>query len=117
VENHFSGKQIDDTLSYAAFDLYLKQLDYQKRLLLAEEVSQLEIFKDRIDDEVQSGRVVLAPSLSVCLPTASPVQNYWQKKHCQSLSLLMLTKTMKRIRRSLNSVKPEKIWLNAGVLT
>ena len=61
VENHFSGKEIDDTLSYAAFDLYLKQLDYQKRLLLAEEVSQLEIFKDRIDDEVQSGRVILAP--------------------------------------------------------
>jgi carboxyl-terminal processing protease len=61
VENHFSGKEIDDDLSYAAFDLYLKQLDYQKRLLLAEEVSQLGIFKDRIDDEVQSGRVVLAP--------------------------------------------------------
>jgi carboxyl-terminal processing protease len=61
VENHFSGKGIDDTLSFAAFELYLKQLDYQKRLLLAEEVSQLEIFKDRIDDEVQSGRVDLAP--------------------------------------------------------
>jgi len=61
VENHFSGKEIDDTLSFAAFELYLKQLDYQKRLLLAEEVSQLEIFKDRIDDEVQSGRVILAP--------------------------------------------------------
>lgn len=61
VENHFSGKEIDDALSYAAFELYIKQLDYQKRLLLAEEVSQLEVFKDRIDDEVQSGRVVLAP--------------------------------------------------------
>jgi carboxyl-terminal processing protease len=61
VENHFSGKGIDDTLSLAAFELYIKQLDYQKRLLLTEEVSQLDIFKDRIDDEVQSGRVVLAP--------------------------------------------------------
>ncbi len=61
VENHFSGKEIDDELSEAAFELYIKQLDYQKRLLLAEEVAQLDIFKDRIDDEVQSGRVILAP--------------------------------------------------------
>ncbi len=61
VENHFSGKPIDDKLSRAAFHLYLKQLDYQKRLLLAAEVDQLKIFEDRIDDEVKSGRVILAP--------------------------------------------------------
>ncbi len=61
VENHFSGKAIDDELSRAAFDLYLKQLDFQKRLLLAGEVEQLAIFKDRIDDEIESGRVILAP--------------------------------------------------------
>jgi carboxyl-terminal processing protease len=61
VENHFSGKTIDDRLSEAAFDLYIKQLDYQKRLLLKSEVEQLEAFRDRIDDEIQSGRVILAP--------------------------------------------------------
>jgi len=61
VENHFSGKAIDDELSRAAFNLYLKQLDFQKRLLLAGEVEQLAIFKDRIDDEIESGRVILAP--------------------------------------------------------
>ena len=61
VENHFSGKSLDDNLSRAAFQLYVKQLDYQKRLLLAAEVDQLEIFADKIDDEVQSGRIVLAP--------------------------------------------------------
>ena len=61
VENHFSGKAIDDELSHAAFLLYVKQLDYQKRLLLAAEVDQLRIFEDRIDDEVKSGRVILAP--------------------------------------------------------
>lgn len=38
VENHFSGKSLDDNLSRAAFQLYVKQLDYQKRLLLAAEV-------------------------------------------------------------------------------
>jgi carboxyl-terminal processing protease len=61
VENHFSGKAIDDELSRAAFNLYLKQLDFQKRLLLADEVEQLTVFKDRIDDEIESGRVILAP--------------------------------------------------------
>jgi carboxyl-terminal processing protease len=61
VENHFSGKALDDELSRAAFSLYLKQLDYQKRMLLAAEVNQLRVFEDRIDDEVRSGRVVLAP--------------------------------------------------------
>jgi carboxyl-terminal processing protease len=61
VENHFSGKQIDDDLSRAVFKLYIKQLDYQKRLLLAAEVEQLKIFEDRIDDEIESGRIILAP--------------------------------------------------------
>ncbi|MBW2511136.1 MAG: carboxy terminal-processing peptidase [Deltaproteobacteria bacterium] len=61
VENHFSGKNLDDNLSRAAFQLYVKQLDYQKRLLLAAEVDQLEVFADKIDDEIQSGRIVLAP--------------------------------------------------------
>lgn len=61
VENHFSHKEIDDELSAAAYHLYIKQLDSQKRLLLAAEVEQLEIFKDRIDDEVKSGRIILAP--------------------------------------------------------
>ena len=61
VENHFSGKAIDDELSRAAFHLYIKQLDYQKRLLLSAEVDQLKIFENHIDDEINSGRVVLAP--------------------------------------------------------
>ncbi len=61
VENHFSGKAIDNELSRAAFSLYIKQLDFQKRILLADEVDQLKVFEDRIDDEIKSGRVILAP--------------------------------------------------------
>ncbi len=61
VDSHFSGKAIDDELSKAAFHLYIKQLDYQKRLLLAEEVEQLQMFQAYIDDEVNNGRFVLAP--------------------------------------------------------
>ena len=61
LDNHFSDKHINNELSKAAFNLYVKQLDFQKRLLLASEVEQLRIFEDRIDDEVESGRVILAP--------------------------------------------------------
>ncbi|MEJ2519168.1 MAG: carboxy terminal-processing peptidase [Desulfuromonadales bacterium] len=61
VENHFSGKPLDDNLSKAAFELYIKQMDFQKRLFLAAEVDQLAVFADRIDDEIKSGRIVLAP--------------------------------------------------------
>lgn len=61
IESHFSAKSIDDQLSEAAFDLYLKQLDFQKRLLLADEVEQLRVYEDRIDDEINTGQVVLAP--------------------------------------------------------
>jgi carboxyl-terminal processing protease len=38
---HFSDKKVDDSLALAAFDLYIKQLDFQKRFLLVEDVSEL----------------------------------------------------------------------------
>ena len=59
---HFSHKQIDDDLSQAAYELYLKQLDSQKRFLLKEDVARLNAYQDRIDDEMNLGKVEL-PSL------------------------------------------------------
>ena len=41
---HFSHKKMDESLSMAAFDLYLKQLDYQKRFLLSSDVTALRSF-------------------------------------------------------------------------
>lgn len=61
LAHHFSGKEIDDQLSRAAFQLYLKQLDYQKRFLLDGEVRQLRAFEQRIDDEIRAGRTELVP--------------------------------------------------------
>ncbi len=57
--HHYSHKPIDDALSKAAFGLFLKQLDSQKRFLLQSDVSQLQDFSDRIDDELNQGRIVL----------------------------------------------------------
>ena len=59
IERHYSGKEIDDALSRAAFSLYVKQLDYQKRFLLDGEVAQLRDFELAIDDEIKAGRIEL----------------------------------------------------------
>ena len=56
---HFSDKQMDDSLSRAAFDLYLKQLDFQKRFLLQQDVDLLTTYVHLIDDELLRGSAVL----------------------------------------------------------
>ena len=56
---HFSEKDVDDALANAAFGLYLKQLDYQKRFLLRADVEQLTTFSDLIDDNLKRGTIVL----------------------------------------------------------
>lgn len=56
---HFSDKVLDDELARAAFHLYIKQLDYQKRFLLTGDVEQLEAFAPYIDDNLASGRISL----------------------------------------------------------
>jgi len=57
---HFSHEPLDDNLSRAAFDLYIKQLDPRKRFLLKSDIGQLSAFADHVDDELKRGRVVLA---------------------------------------------------------
>ncbi|WP_305045820.1 carboxy terminal-processing peptidase [Geoalkalibacter sp.] len=59
VSHHYSHKALDDELSLAAFDLYLKQLDFQKRFLLKEDVTRLRSFERRIDDEISTSRIEL----------------------------------------------------------
>ncbi len=56
---HFGHKPLDDELSRAAYDLYLRQLDPRKRFLLKADVEQLSAFADHIDDELSRGRIVL----------------------------------------------------------
>ncbi len=55
---HYSQKPTDDTLSDAAFDLYLKQLDFQKRFLLQEDVARLEEYRNLIDDSIRRGDLI-----------------------------------------------------------
>jgi len=63
---HFTHKEIDDKLSKAAFDLYLKQLDGQKRFFLKADVEGLRVYADQIDDELNSGKMSL-PEIATAL--------------------------------------------------
>ena len=56
---HFSDKEVNDELALAAFDLYLKQLDFQKRFLLSSDVAQLQSFAAVIDDNLARGTILL----------------------------------------------------------
>ncbi|MBE0585161.1 MAG: carboxy terminal-processing peptidase [Desulfofustis sp.] len=56
---HFSDREMNDELSRAAFDLYLKQLDFQKRFLLQSDVEELKVFTDLIDDNLVRGTITL----------------------------------------------------------
>ncbi len=56
---HFSDKVMNDELAFAAFDLYLKQLDFQKRFLLQEDVDRLSVYAPAIDNNLLRGEIVL----------------------------------------------------------
>ena len=56
---HFSDRKMNNSLSLAAFDLYLKQLDYQKRFLLSRDVQELRSFAPHIADSLEHGTIVL----------------------------------------------------------
>ena len=55
--NHYSHKTVDDALSEAAFELYLKSLDSQKRFLLKPDIVVLNPYRKRIDNELKSGNI------------------------------------------------------------
>jgi carboxyl-terminal processing protease len=56
---HFAHKKFDNKLSEDAFTLFLKQLDYQKRFLLQEDVKKLRVYSDHIDDEIKTAHIEL----------------------------------------------------------
>ena len=56
---HFTHKKINDKLSEAAFGLYLKQLDYQKRILLMADIVSLRKYSKLMDNEINTGSLEL----------------------------------------------------------
>ncbi len=56
---HYSHKPVDNDLAVAVFDLYLKQLDFQKRFLLQSDVEILKAYTLTIDDRLKDGKADL----------------------------------------------------------
>ncbi len=57
--HHYSDKKFDDELSASAYELYLKQLDGQKRFLLQADIKAMSTSELLIDDAIRSGRLDL----------------------------------------------------------
>ncbi len=66
TQNHYRDLSLDDQFSVAAFDLYIQQLDSQKRFLLQKDLDHLRAYEQQIDDEVLSGYLNL-PKVSAVL--------------------------------------------------
>ena len=56
---HFSHKKMNESQSIEIFSLYQKQLDYQKRFLLSNDVTVLHSFAPHIADDLERGTNVL----------------------------------------------------------
>lgn len=59
TRHHYSHKRLNDELSIAAFDLYIKQLDAQKRFLLQTDIKMLGAYETYIDNEIRRGMIHL----------------------------------------------------------
>ncbi|MEA3465722.1 MAG: carboxy terminal-processing peptidase [Thermodesulfobacteriota bacterium] len=59
TKHHYSHKRLNNELSTAAFDLYIKQLDAQKRFLLQTNVKMLGAYEEYIDNEIRRGMIHL----------------------------------------------------------
>ena len=58
--HHYSDKELDDQFSKSAYELYLKQLDGQKRFLLQSDIKLLSASELLIDDAIRAGRLDLS---------------------------------------------------------
>lgn len=51
---HYSPEKVDDSLSVKAYNLYVKRIDFDKMYLTKSDLSILETYKYKIDDEIRA---------------------------------------------------------------
>ena len=51
---HYQTLAINNEFSQKAFDLYIKRLDYSKRFLVQSDIKELELYRNKIDDEIKA---------------------------------------------------------------
>ena len=57
---HLSNRELDDTISRRAFDLFVKSLDPMKVYFDQKDVDELSQYRDVLDDEMKNGRYSVA---------------------------------------------------------
>lgn len=56
---HYLKKKLNDDVSKNAFKQYLERLDFGKQFLLEKDVEALEKYKNKMDDQLESGNIVI----------------------------------------------------------
>ncbi|MDO9188053.1 MAG: carboxy terminal-processing peptidase [Bacteroidia bacterium] len=54
--SHYSPKEVDDSFSEKVFKLYIQRLDYNKKFLVKDDVTELKKFEHSIDEDINTGR-------------------------------------------------------------
>ncbi|MCE9540810.1 MAG: carboxy terminal-processing peptidase [Bacteroidetes bacterium] len=54
--SHYSPKLVDDAFSEKVFKLYIQRLDYNKKFLVKDDITELKKFEHSIDEDINSGR-------------------------------------------------------------
>lgn len=57
---HYQPPKLDDTFSQRCFDQFVKQLDFTKSFLLQSDVTELQKYRDRVDNLLDDGSTELA---------------------------------------------------------
>jgi carboxyl-terminal processing protease len=56
LENtHYQSEDLNDAFSEKAYKLYIKRLDYNKRIFLQKDINELNKYQNKIDDEIRDG--------------------------------------------------------------
>jgi carboxyl-terminal processing protease len=78
---HYLNLKIDDAYSKKAFHQYLKAMDYNKRILLASDVQQLDKYETSIDDEINNAGSLdlFEESLTLIQKREQEIQPYYKE--------------------------------------
>lgn len=56
-EEHYAPRKLDDSFSVKVYQKMLENLDYEKKFFTAEDIQLLDVFKYKIDDEINESKV------------------------------------------------------------
>jgi len=74
---HYLTMKIDDQVSQKAFQEYLKRIDYGKQMLLQSDIKTLEVFQNKMDDEMVNGDAkIVAESMKIVQDRVKSIEKW-----------------------------------------